>query len=266
MLMGYSVEKARSGLRIQTVPAIFMALLVGTDAAWAQVPTFEAVSVKPSAPDSKGSQTTYDPGMLIAHGVSLKQLVEWAYQVTPVQVSGGPGWVDSKSFDLTAKADGEHSKDELLLMLRPVLSDRFKLALHPETKEMPVYVLTAGPNRSKLQEAKGGPANIAMRWAPPVSDKEATLEIVGQSVSMQFLTDYLSGIFDRVFVDRTGLKGSFDFKTEVDLEQDEIRNNKRAAVIAALSDALPRLGFKLESRKEPLEILLIDHAEEPSAN
>jgi len=76
----------------------------------------------------------------------------------------------------------------------------------------------------------------------------------------------LSGIFDRVFVDRTEIKGSFDFKTEVDLEQSEIRNNKRAAVIAALSDALPRLGFKLESRKERVEILLIDHAEEPSAN
>ena len=105
-----------------------------------------------------------------------------------------------------------------------------------------------------------------MRLAPPVSDKDVTLEIVGQSVSMQFLTDYLSGIFDRVFVDRTEIKGSFDFKTEVDLEQSEIRNNKRAAVIAALSDALPRLGFKLESRKERVEILLIDHAEEPSAN
>ena len=253
-------------MRTQTLPVILIALLAATEAMAAQAPTFEAVSVRPSAPDSKGSQTTSDPGMLIARGVSLKQLVEWAYQVTPGQVSGGPVWMDSKSFDLTAKAEGEHSKDELLRMLQPVLSERFKLALHPETKEMPVYVLTAGPNRSKLQEAKGGPANIAMRLAPPVSDKEATLEIVGQSVSMQFLTDYLSGIFDRVFVDRTEIKGSFDFKTEVDLEQSEIRNNKRAAVIAALSDALPRLGFKLESRKERVEILLIDHAEEPSAN
>jgi uncharacterized protein (TIGR03435 family) len=117
--------------------------------------------------------------MLIARGVSLKQLVEWAYQVTPVQVSDGPGWMDSKLFDLTAKADGEHSKDELLRMLRPVLSDSFKLALHPETRELPVYVLTAGPNRSKLQEAKESPANIAMRFAPRVSDKDVTLEIVG---------------------------------------------------------------------------------------
>jgi uncharacterized protein (TIGR03435 family) len=72
-------------------------------------------------------------------------------------------------------------------------------------------------------------------------------------VSIPFLTNYLSGIFDRLVVDREGLKGSFDFNTEVDLEQDEIRNNKRAAVIAAFSDALPRLGFKLESRREPVE-------------
>jgi uncharacterized protein (TIGR03435 family) len=76
----------------------------------------------------------------------------------------------------------------------------------------------------------------------------------------------LTGIFARLVVDRTGLKSSFDFRTEFALEASEITTDKRAAVISALSDALRQLGLKLETRKEPVENLIIDHAEEPSAN
>jgi uncharacterized protein (TIGR03435 family) len=157
----------------QALLAIALVLLVGfAESALAQAPGFEVVSVKPSPPDSRGSQTTYDPGRLIAHGVNLKQLVEWAYQVTPVQVSGGPGWVDAKFFDVEAQAEGAYSKEELLHMLRPALADRFQLALHRETKQMSVYALTAAASRSKLQEAQSGrPANIGIQGAPPVAGK-----------------------------------------------------------------------------------------------
>ena len=256
---------------MRALPVFALILLAaGAPAAPAQVPGFEAVSIKPSAADSKGSQTSYDPGRIIARGVNLKQLVEWAYQVSPVQVSGGPGWMDSKFFDVEAQAEGEHTKDELLAMLQPVLAQRFKLALHRETKEMSVSLLTtAGPNRSKLQAAQGGPANIALGLAPGGADKAdkfVTLVITGHSVSMQFFANYLTGIFGRLVVDRTGLTSSFDFRTEVALEANEITTDKRAAVISVLSDALPQLGLKLETRKEPVENLIIDHAEEPSAN
>ena len=83
---------------------------------------------------------------------------------------------------------------------------------------------------------------------------------------MQYLTSYLTGIFDRLVVDRTGLKNAFDFKVEVGLDENDIITDKRAAVIAALSDALPQLGLKLVPQKESVEILVMDHAEEPSAN
>jgi uncharacterized protein (TIGR03435 family) len=102
--------------------------------------------------------------------------------------------------------------------------------------------------------------------APGSADKVVTLVITGHSVSMQYLANYLTGIFGRLVVDRTGLKSSFDFRTEVALEANEITTDKRAAVISVLSDALPQLGLKLETRKEPVENLIIDHAEEPSAN
>ena len=129
----------------------------------AQGPGFEVVSVKPSPPDAKFSQTTYNPGSVIAKGVNLKQLIEWAYEVTDVQVSGGPGWRDSRFFDFEAKAEGTHTRDELLRMLQPVLAERFKLALHRETKEMTVQVLTASGSSAALHPVQGGPANVRSR-------------------------------------------------------------------------------------------------------
>ena len=127
---------------------------------------FDVASIKPAPPDVKNSQTTWDPGRLLASGVSLKQLMEWAYQVTDVQVTGGPDWIASKQFDFEAKAEGSHTKDELLKMLQPLLAERFKLALHREMKEQQVYVLAVGKNKLKLQEAHGGPANIKMQAGP----------------------------------------------------------------------------------------------------
>jgi uncharacterized protein (TIGR03435 family) len=231
----------------------------------AQVPAFEVVSVKP-VPFSKMSQTTFDPGRLAGFGVNLKQLIEWAYQVTDAQVSGGPAWMDTKYFDVEAKTDGAHSREELLRMLQPVLAERFKLILHRETKEMAVYVLTAGANRSELHEAKGGPANIQIQGSPAGGGTGVILKIVGQSVSMQYLTSYLTGILGRMVVDRTGLQNAFDFTVESTLDENDIIAAKRAAMGTALSDAIPRLGLKLDSRKEAVEILVIDRAEEPAPN
>jgi uncharacterized protein (TIGR03435 family) len=232
---------------------------------FAQQPSFEVVSVKAAPSFSKTSQTTFDPGRLAAFGVNLKQLIEWAYQVTDAQVAGGPSWMDAKFFDVEAKTDGEHSRDELLHMLQPVLAERFKLVMHRESKEMPVYVLAAGTNRSELHEAKGGPSNIQIQGLPGGGTRIA-LQIIGQSVSMQYLTSYLTGILDRLVIDRTGFKTSFDFKVDSAVEESDLTNGKRSAVSNALLDAIPRLGMKLDSRKETVEILVVDQAQEPSAN
>ena len=228
--------------------------------------TFDVVSVKPSPPDARLSETTYDAGSLIAHGVNLKQLIEWAYQVTDVQVSGGPAWQDSKFFDVEAKAAGAHTKDELLRMLQPVLADRFKLALHRETKQMAVQILAAGGHSSELHPAQGGPANVRMQFVPQEVSSDITIEVIGQSASARYLADYLTGVFGTLVVDRTGLAGRFDFKVDIAVNQDQVIANKRAAMMGVLTDAMPRLGFKLTSRKEAVEVLVIDQAEPPSAN
>lgn len=241
-------------------------LLIGARVAASQSPGFEVVSVRPSAPDAKFGQTTYDPGSMIARAVSLKQLIEWAYQVTDVQVSGGPSWMDSKFFDVEAKAESAHSKDELEHMLQPVLAERFKLALHSEMKEMTVQVLTVGRTSAELHQAQGGPANIKMQGKPPDGGNDVVLEVIGQSASTRNLADYLTGIFGTLVEDQTGLTGSFDFKVDIEIDQNEIITDKRSAVIKVLTDAIAKLGLKLGSKKESVEILAVDHAEPPSEN
>jgi uncharacterized protein (TIGR03435 family) len=231
----------------------------------AQPPAFEVASVKMSDPGTQGNQTQWDPGRLVVRGTSVKQLLQWAYQVTPLQISGGPSWLDTKKFDIEAKAEGAHTKDELFQMLRPVLADRFKIALHRETKEQSVYVLTMGTNRSKLQDAQAGQPTFIDLRGTPLPDNGLTLEVVGQSVSMPYLVNYLTGRFARVVIDRTGLKGEFDFKAQVALDERD-RSDKQAAVATAMSNAMPLLGLKLDSQKSPVEMLVIDHAEEPSSD
>jgi uncharacterized protein (TIGR03435 family) len=229
-------------------------------------PAFEVVSVKPSPPDARLSLTTYDPSSVTAHGVNLAQLIEWAYQVTQVQVSGGPGWRDSKFFDVDAKAPGIHTKSELLHMLQPVLAERFKLALHRDTKEMAVQVLTAGGNLAELHPVQGGAANIRTQGKPPDGGNETVFEIVGQAASTRNLADYLTETFGTLVLDRTGLTERFDFKVDVPMDQNEVAAGKRSAMITALTDAMPRLGLKLTSKREAVEILVIDHVEPPSEN
>jgi len=248
--------------RITTGLLLVMALCL---VAFAQDASFEVVSIKPSPPGSNMSRTSWDPGRLLASGVNLKQLIQWAYQVTGAQVAGGPGWMDSKFFDLEAKAEAPHGREQLLRMLQPTLADRFKLALHRETKEMPVYVLTAGPNRSELHDPKGGPSNIQIQAIPAVAGGSLLLRVTGQSVSMQYLTGYLTGPLNRLVLDRTGLTNSYDFNVEIPIDESDI-NDKQSAVSTTLWNAMSKLGLKLDSQKEPVEILVIDHVEEPSTN
>jgi uncharacterized protein (TIGR03435 family) len=232
----------------------------------AQSSAFEVVSIKPSPPAANMSRTAWEPDRLIASGVNLKQLVEWAYQITDAEVSGGPAWIDSKYFDLEAKADGAHTREELLRMLQPVLADRFQVKFHRETKQVPTYVLSAGSNRGELREAKGSPANIQIQGTPAVGGKAMSIQIIGQSVSMGYLTSYLTSSLGRLVIDRTSLNGSFDFKVEGELDQNDIITDKRSALSTALLDAMPKLGFKLDSKREAVDVLVIDHADEPSPN
>src|SRR5438874_7720365 len=120
-------------------------LLISSGGAIAQTvarPEFEVASIKPAAPDARGMFIRTAPGGRInVTNMTLKELIVIAYRIQPYQISGGPPWLDSAHYDITAKPETTPKQDELSLMLQALLADRFQLTLRRETKELPIYAL-----------------------------------------------------------------------------------------------------------------------------
>lgn len=220
--------------------------------------TFEVASVKPIE-QAEYSKTTYGPANLYGYGVTAKQLIEWAYDVTSMQVAGGPSWISEKNFEIDAKAEGTYTYPELKRMLQPLLTERFHLAVHKESREQNVFVLSVSKSGVKAQSAQGGrPQGILIQ---PVEGSK--LQIVGQSVSMRYLTSYLTGTLASLVEDETGVTTSYDFSIDVAFDPSL---GKQEAVAAALRDALPQLGFDLHARKRMVEMVVIDRISELTPN
>ncbi len=245
--------------------------------------TFEVASIKPSDPSAHGVNIQLLPGGgLKTENVSLKRLIGVAYQLLPLQISGGPGWLNSEAFDIIAKASPAGDGADLHQMndvqrrtveqqvrerLRMLLAERFRLQIRFETKEMPVYALVLAKNGPKLKKStagNAGPQRINIRRG----------ELSGEGISMQLLANNLSNQLQRPVLERTGLQGNFDFRLEFDpaLSAGASDGSGSSGVAPDVSGpslftALQeQLGLKLEATKGPVEILVIERAEKPSAN
>src|SRR5258706_7096883 len=123
----------------------------------AKAPAFEVASItpcKPGTPEPPGEhagmvQFVYPGGRFDAKATTVKYLLEWAYGILPAQHSGGPSWMETDRYDITAKADGKATEQEMKLMAQTLLAERFKLKLHVEKKEVPVVVGSVGKNAPK---------------------------------------------------------------------------------------------------------------------
>jgi len=239
-------------------------------------PAFEVASIKPSAANILArSIRPYPGGRVVAQGTTLRFLIEWAYQVGDFQVSKTPGWMDSDRYDVEAKAPVgvDQSPTQLRFMFRTLLVDRFKLAIHHESKDTNTYVLTV---------AKGGPKLHPSDNAGCVPSPESQCGgmrvspgmVNGKPGNLPLLAAILSGVLNRPVVDETGLTGAFDFQLEWKPDYALPTNPEEAPVepssdsnhpflAAALQD---QLGLKLESKKGKVEMLVIDRAEKPSGN
>jgi uncharacterized protein (TIGR03435 family) len=235
-------------------------------------------------------------GRFTATNAKLKMLIGIAYNVKTFEISGGPGWIDSDGYDITAKAvDTNTNLDQLRPMLQTLLEDRFKLKVHRETKEMPVYALTFAKNGSKLPEAKdGGCVKFGPDSPPPPLPAPGQLPPIlcggflrgpnllqAGKVDIKQLVNVLSDVLGRPVIDKTGYTGTFDVKLEFSPEGTSFGggpvgggglaliggpppgDDSKPSIFTALQD---QLGLKLESQKGPGEILVIDHAEKDSEN
>jgi uncharacterized protein (TIGR03435 family) len=229
-------------------------------------PAFEAASIKPSkAEPNSGSGIPTSKGRISAYNVTLKRCIRGAYDVPESQIFG-PKWTDEDRYDIEAKAAGPAGDHELMKMLQSLLSERFKLTFHHETRELPGYALVAGKTGIK---AKRSQPDTESRTNARTNARGG--EIDAEACTMHQLALKLSESVHLPVADLTAVEGTFDFKLE--WTPDEMRARPPGAAPADLAsgpslfEALQeQLGLKLQPRKVPTEVLVIDHAEKASEN
>jgi uncharacterized protein (TIGR03435 family) len=170
--------------------------------------------------------------------------------------------MDSDRFDINAKAEQDVPLNEALQMLQTVLTDRFKLLYHRETRSVTGYTLLAG-NAPKLKTATGG-GESGMKTSP-IAGQKSTIQVAGKNMTMQHFADVLGSQLHAPVLDRSGLAGSFDFSFSLDMG--DVPAGVTPDLTPSLFTALQeQLGLKLESTRVPTEIFVIDSAEKPSEN
>ena len=221
---------------------------------------FDAVSVKPMQQKGERFAMTWhvDPKMVDISAEPLQTYVEQAYGLKPYQVvlsMRRSDWVSSERYDIQAHVEQPATQDEMMLMLRKALGDRFHLRVHVETREMPVYFLTVDRRGAKLREA-------TMNTGPNLAVHRN--EVIATHLAMEGLAGVLSEfVTDQPVVDRTALKLEYQFKLEFapSSTPDDVATGP--SIYTALTE---QLGLKLQAGKAPVEVLVIDGAERPLPN
>ncbi|HEY2383611.1 MAG TPA: TIGR03435 family protein [Terriglobia bacterium] len=239
---------------------------------------FEAASIKPSSAGLSGITFAVQPGgRLDVENNPISNVIKNAYgSIRPFVLQGGPDWVDSDRYDIEAKAEGNPAEPEMMVMLQALLADRFKLKVHRETRELPVYALTVAKGGPKLTKHIEGSCVIVDPNSPPPpgAPGEKPRDHCGNNliargrwdaskVDMPSVAGALSVLVRRKVIDKTGLTGFFDI--HIDIPSDPLAGNDPGApsIFTVLQD---ELGLKLDSDKGPVAVLVIDHIERPSQN
>jgi uncharacterized protein (TIGR03435 family) len=311
-LLGQPRPSVRTGLGpgVVTVAILLVAAAYGLFGQSDARPAFQVASIKPN-PSKWGDPTehpmgvSYKPGgRMVAENASLMLLIQFAYAdhdsphfmpLMASQLVGGPAWINSPGYDIEAKPEGNTDPKHAWLMLQTLLADRFKLALHRETRELPIYELTVAKGGPKLPPAQPAECVSFPPGTPPqhvpgkvdcgyVSGPAkgfsagpglgylAGLGMVGRKVRIADLARELAFMLDRPILDKTGFTGEFDLKLSFTPDE-ALRGFPRGYggptdpnlpnIFAALQE---QLGLKLVPAKGPVEVLVVDHAERPTAN
>lgn len=238
---------------------------------------FEVATIKPNAAnDGRFMIRPLPGGGLTISGVSLRMLIMEAYDVRAFQVSGGPGWMSTERWDIEAKAEGVQGQlpiGQTLKMLRALITDRFHLELHHETKEMTIYALVVGKNGSKLAPHTGEPPSPTdrLRMRPgSISAKQAGIAALVRQLIPQL---------GRPVIDKTGLTGQYDFTLEwmpepgqggpeslglpPDSRLPPPSDSNGPSIFTAVQE---QLGLRLDAQKGPVDIIVVDRVEKPEEN
>jgi uncharacterized protein (TIGR03435 family) len=242
-------------------PGLIILMTMAAASLCGQTPiSFEVASIRPNVVGGADSIRTKDgDGRFSAINQSATMLLMNAFDVRRFQLVGGPRWLDSDRFDIVAKTgdSGPITLEQIGPLLQSLLADRFQLRVHRETRNLTGYSLVIGNGGPKLtpNNRTDGTEGLETRRnngkAVTVATKKPLEEFV------KFLGSQLGG----VVTDDTGLKGRFDFRMEWSFDQDP--ESSAPTIFTALQE---QLGLRLVSRKGPVEVVVIDTMEKPSAN
>jgi uncharacterized protein (TIGR03435 family) len=259
--------------------------IIAVTTAIAQGQAFDVVSVKPNVSGDERSASYVQPGgRYTASNATVRMLIKTAYGVHDDQIVGGPDWIETARFDVTAKAAdttpaASAFRDTARLMLRRALEERFQLALVRERREIPVYGLAVARSDSRLgpQLIRSDSRSCEGPWtsvpiapglpepnppSPCNSGFSRAGHLAARAVEFSTLVTQISGWADRVVVDRTGLSGRFDW--DVQWTQSALSTSPTDPPGVSLATAIQeQLGLKFESRRAPLDVLVVARVERP---
>jgi uncharacterized protein (TIGR03435 family) len=239
-------------------------------------PSFDVVSIHLSPPSPDGHNHIYNDiheSHFRTANLSIRDLIQYAYNLPKSQILGGPQWLNSTMYDIDAKSGsetdarlktmpGEDAAQQKRLMVRGLLADRFALAAHNETRELPIY---------NLALAKGGPKfQPSIRNGTTIDAGHSRIHVAGSDDTIGLLTRELAQSQGRVVLNKTGRSGRYDLtlRWTPDDALPPLLNgapdpNAPPGLFTAIQE---QLGLKLESGKGTVEVLVIDRIEQPSAN
>lgn len=233
--------------------------------------SFESADIQPAKPADQWSTLGLLPnGRVQGRNVTLKMLLAAAYDIDTDRVTGGPAWLDSDRFDVTAKT-APTSKDKLLPMMQALLGERFKLTLHHSRKVDPVYALTVGKDGPKLPPSTGSDKGCSRADGPP-----GQLHLACRDFTMADLAELLpraaGGYIALPVADRTELKGAYDFPLDwMGRGPHDAAMAKQAAgapkdpLAVSIFQAVEKLGLALEKSENSLDAIVVESAERAPA-
>ena len=254
----------------------------------AQTPQFDVASIKKNPLGGARVSVETPPGRFQATNTPLRFLIRWSYRIAEPRIVGGPGWIGVDRFDVSATASVEGwSGERTRQMVRTLLADRFGLAAHMETREMPIFVLTVAKPDPFGQHLRPAAFDCSAPDTPSrmvagkvqcgllVSQNGGSASLRGGGMTMADFARTLGEYVDRPLVDRTGLNGRYDLELQFTADRSALVGATPPGGLTAGADSdlvpLPtalreQLGLRLDSERGPVEVLVIDRVSPPTEN
>jgi len=238
-------------------------------------PSFDVATIKPSVPGRQGKGFGFRAGHFVTFNTNVNDLIAFAYGLHPKQIVGAPDWFGTDLYDIEGKPDteGRPNLKQMGIMVQKLLVDRFQLKFHHDQKELSVYVISVAPGGPKMTKSTAGPDD------PQGFGFRGLGDLNVRNMSMKDFAGWMqNGVMDRPVVDQTGLTDRYDFPLKWTPDDSQFAAFRGVGAVPppptddpkappALYTAITeQLGLKMAPGKVPVDVIVIDHAEKPSAN